>query len=198
MSEKLRLKELLGDVLPPILFGNNPKFKELTGLSPRTIANEVSRGRGPEEIIKVNRKLVGYPRDAFIRWLESRTQKRKRYFKKNNKQKYDQVADQRGGFQISPEKNGHKLIGAKNIENYLKRDWIALVVWKSSYGFPLKKEDGLPVLYLADLDAWLDAHGIILQNLSTSFLREYYFWKRRFGRLIKPPDDEHAEINDAN
>jgi hypothetical protein len=62
----------LFDVLPPILFRNNPKFQELTGMSPRSLANMDCRGGGPTERVIVGR-VVGYPRKSLIEWLESRS-----------------------------------------------------------------------------------------------------------------------------
>ena len=60
--------------LPPILFRNHPRFKELTGLSPRTLANMDCKGEGPSEKIQISR-VVGYPRGAFVAWLAARYKK---------------------------------------------------------------------------------------------------------------------------
>lgn len=63
------IRDLLEPELPPIVFRNHPQFKELTGYSPRTIANYDSVGAGPAQRITLGR-VVGYPRDSLIRWLE--------------------------------------------------------------------------------------------------------------------------------
>jgi hypothetical protein len=68
----LSIREILEPVLPPIVFRNYPKFKEQTGYSPRTVANEDCRGTGPDQRLIVGH-VTGYPRDSLIRWLEART-----------------------------------------------------------------------------------------------------------------------------
>jgi hypothetical protein len=70
--EKISIRELLEPVLPPILFRNNPKFKEWTGYSPRTLANFDSEGTGPDERLIMGR-VCGYPKGAMLRWLENRS-----------------------------------------------------------------------------------------------------------------------------
>jgi predicted DNA-binding transcriptional regulator AlpA len=75
MPEKTRLHELLENVLPPILFRNHPRFKELTGLSSSTVRNEDSRGTGPSERIIIGR-VVGYPREAFLTWLDTKAKEK--------------------------------------------------------------------------------------------------------------------------
>lgn len=70
-NHRITIRELLEPVLPPIVFRNNPKFKEWTGLSPRTVANEDSRGTGPDQRIIVSR-VVGYPKESLLRFLETK------------------------------------------------------------------------------------------------------------------------------
>jgi hypothetical protein len=53
------LIEEIGKDLPTILYRTNPRFRELTGLSPRTMANLDSRGHGPAQRVKLG-KTVGY------------------------------------------------------------------------------------------------------------------------------------------
>lgn len=73
METKMKsIREMLEPVLPPILFRNNPKFKEWTGFSPRTVANMDSIGTGPDDRLIVGR-VCGYPSDSILRWLESRS-----------------------------------------------------------------------------------------------------------------------------
>ena len=66
------IRELLAPELPPILFRNNPKFKDLTGFSSRTLANADADGTGPEERIFSGR-VCGYPKEALLRWLEAKS-----------------------------------------------------------------------------------------------------------------------------
>jgi hypothetical protein len=73
-TQKKSIRELLEPVLPPILFRNHPKFKEWTGISPRTVANMDSIGTGPDDRLIVAH-VCGYPKDSFLRWLESRTRR---------------------------------------------------------------------------------------------------------------------------
>jgi predicted DNA-binding transcriptional regulator AlpA len=65
------LIEEIGKDLPTILYRTNPRFRELTGLSPRTMANLDSRGHGPAQRVKLG-KTVGYPKEALLAWLSSR------------------------------------------------------------------------------------------------------------------------------
>jgi len=68
MNDKDSLRDILSQSLPVILFRNHPKFKELTGFAPRSIANQDSLGTGPKERIRMGR-TVGYPRKAMVDWL---------------------------------------------------------------------------------------------------------------------------------
>ena len=73
-KEKPIQKDLFAGLLkelPPILFRNHPKFKELTGMSPRSVANMDCCGSGPQKRVLIGR-VIGYPRDAFVEWLSSR------------------------------------------------------------------------------------------------------------------------------
>lgn len=63
--------ENLKSELPPILYRNHPRFKELVGLSPRTLANLDALGQGPPERVCLGR-LVGYPRAALLGWLAAK------------------------------------------------------------------------------------------------------------------------------
>lgn len=70
-STPANLSALL-DVLPPFLCRTHPKFRELTGLSSRSVANLDSLGEGPPERIMIGR-TVAYPRESFVKWLETRS-----------------------------------------------------------------------------------------------------------------------------
>ena len=61
----------LAKELPPVLYRTNPRFRELTGLSPRTMANLDCLGQGPAQRVRLG-KTVGYPRAALLAWLEER------------------------------------------------------------------------------------------------------------------------------
>lgn len=63
--------DMLQSELPPVLWRNNPRFRELTGISPRTMANLDALKQGPKRRVK-NGQLVGYPRDAMVLWLSRR------------------------------------------------------------------------------------------------------------------------------
>jgi hypothetical protein len=59
------IKDLLDNVLPPIVFRNHPKFKEWTGYSNRTVANKDCLGTGPDQRLVVGR-VTGYPGKALF------------------------------------------------------------------------------------------------------------------------------------
>lgn len=62
----------LEKVLPPIVFRNWQKWRDVLPIAPRTCANEDSKGTGPKEKIMCGR-VVGYPRAALIAWLRARS-----------------------------------------------------------------------------------------------------------------------------
>lgn len=66
-----KIKKSLEKSLPAVLYRNNPRFRELTGLAPGTIRNLERKGQGPAERVQ-NGKLVGYPRAAVIDFLARR------------------------------------------------------------------------------------------------------------------------------
>jgi hypothetical protein len=59
--------------LPPVVYRNFKRFKELTGYSPRSIANLDCQGMGPTERVYCGR-VAGYPRESLINWLSQRMQ----------------------------------------------------------------------------------------------------------------------------
>lgn len=65
------IRELLSPILPPIVFRNNLRLEELTGFSPRTLANTDSNGIAPRDRVKVG-KVCGYPKDMLTYWLEGK------------------------------------------------------------------------------------------------------------------------------
>lgn len=62
----------LEKVLPPIVFRNWRRWRDVLPIAPGTCANEDSLGRGPLEKIMVGR-VCGYPKAAFIDWLRERS-----------------------------------------------------------------------------------------------------------------------------
>lgn len=78
MKKSTRLSDLKPDLsalekeLPPFVSRNHPRFLELTGYSPRTLANLDSMGLGPQKRILLG-NCVAYPRSALISWLEARS-----------------------------------------------------------------------------------------------------------------------------
>lgn len=59
-------------VLPPIVFRNWPKWKDVLPMSPRTCANDDVLGLGPAEKIYMGRN-AGYPRDSFMEYLRKKS-----------------------------------------------------------------------------------------------------------------------------
>lgn len=58
--------------LPPFVARTFPRFRELTGYSPRTVANMDCLGQGPAKRIMLG-NTVAYQRESLIEWLESRS-----------------------------------------------------------------------------------------------------------------------------
>lgn len=76
MNEETRAKReqvlaAITDELPPVVFRNWHRWKDVLPMSPRTVANEDSRGEGPKEKVFVGRN-AGYPRAAFVEYLRKR------------------------------------------------------------------------------------------------------------------------------
>lgn len=57
--------------LPPIVFRNWRKWRDVLPMSPRTVANEDSLGKGPKEFVYIGR-VKGYPKAAFLEYLRQR------------------------------------------------------------------------------------------------------------------------------
>lgn len=57
--------------LPPVVFRNWHKWRDVLPMAPRTVANEDSIGIGPKEFIYVGR-VKGYPRESFLAYLRER------------------------------------------------------------------------------------------------------------------------------
>jgi hypothetical protein len=76
MEEKSRdIETLLADierVLPPIIFRNWPKWKDVLPMSPRSVANDDCIGQGPAERVYMGRN-AGYPRASFMAYLRKKS-----------------------------------------------------------------------------------------------------------------------------
>ncbi len=57
--------------LPPVVFRNWHRWREVLPMAPRTVANEDSRGEGPTEKVFMGRN-AGYPKQAFLEYLRKR------------------------------------------------------------------------------------------------------------------------------
>lgn len=57
--------------LPPIVFRNWHKWRDVLPMAPRTVANDDSIGEGPTEKVYMGRN-AGYPRGAFLEYLRKR------------------------------------------------------------------------------------------------------------------------------
>lgn len=57
--------------LPPVVFRNWHKWRDVLPMAPRTVANDDSKGDGPKEKVFVGRN-AGYPRAAFVEYLRKR------------------------------------------------------------------------------------------------------------------------------
>jgi hypothetical protein len=58
--------------LPPIVFRNWKRWRDVLPMSPRTLANQDSLGTGPKERVYMGR-AVGYPRASFMQYLRDIT-----------------------------------------------------------------------------------------------------------------------------
>lgn len=74
-KENRNIETLLADierVLPPIVFRNWPKWKDVLPMSPRSVANDDCLGVGPAEKIYMGRN-AGYPRSSLMAYLRAKS-----------------------------------------------------------------------------------------------------------------------------
>jgi hypothetical protein len=74
-KENRNIEMLLADIekiLPPIVFRNWPKWRDVLPVSPRTVANDDSLGVGPKEKIYIGRN-AGYPRSSLMEYLRAKS-----------------------------------------------------------------------------------------------------------------------------
>lgn len=66
------LLSAIEEALPPVIFRNWPKWRDIIPISPRSVANDDSRGVGPEEKMFLGR-VAGYSRASFMEYLRKKT-----------------------------------------------------------------------------------------------------------------------------
>ncbi len=74
-EEKRNIETFLADiekVLPPIVFRNWPRWRDILPMSPRSVANDDCLGIGPAEKIYMGRN-AGYPRSALMTYLRAKS-----------------------------------------------------------------------------------------------------------------------------
>lgn len=74
-KETRNIEELLDDIekiLPPIVFRNWPRWRDILPMSPRTVANDDCLGVGPTERIYMGRN-AGYPKAALMAYLRAKS-----------------------------------------------------------------------------------------------------------------------------
>jgi hypothetical protein len=127
-------------------------------LSPGSAKNIDSYGKGIPGAMRVGKKIV-YSVDGVIEYLKSQTRTvAPRIIEENNVMDLDN-------------RGGGKIIGAKNIAAFMGRAYIALQVWKTYHGFPIKYENFRPVLRIDDLDIWVQKHGGNLDQITTESIK---------------------------
>lgn len=76
MSEeaKIKMEQVLVAIsaeLPPIIFRNWHRWRDVLPMVPRSVANDDSRGEGPAEKVYAGR-VCGYPKKAFLEYLRKK------------------------------------------------------------------------------------------------------------------------------
>jgi hypothetical protein len=74
MKDKEKIVDFseLERALPPIVFRNWARWRDILPIAPRTVANNDCLGTGPKEKIMCGR-VVGYPKAALIQWLREKS-----------------------------------------------------------------------------------------------------------------------------
>jgi hypothetical protein len=76
MEEKKKdIELLLADIeriLPPIVFRNWPRWRDVLPMSPRSVANDDCVGVGPTERVYMGRN-AGYSRASFLEYLRKKS-----------------------------------------------------------------------------------------------------------------------------
>ena len=71
MERREMLLAAIAAELPPIIFRNWPRWRDVLWMAPRSVANDSSRGEGPTEKVYAGR-VCGYPKQAFLEYLRKR------------------------------------------------------------------------------------------------------------------------------
>lgn len=74
-KEKKDIETVLAEiekVLPPIVFRNWPRWKDVLPMSPRSVANDDVLKLGPKEKIYMGRN-AGYPRSSLMEYLRAKS-----------------------------------------------------------------------------------------------------------------------------
>jgi hypothetical protein len=76
MADKAKAKreQILASIereLPPVVFRNWHKWRDILPMAPRTVANDDALGKGPANKVYVGRN-AGYPRAEFLDYLKKR------------------------------------------------------------------------------------------------------------------------------
>jgi len=75
MKPKKEIDGYLSEIekeLPPVVFRNWPRWRHVLPMSPRSVANDDSLGRGPTEKIFVGRN-AGYSRSSLMQYLRAKS-----------------------------------------------------------------------------------------------------------------------------
>lgn len=57
--------------LPPIVFRNWHRWRDVLPMVPRSVGNDDSLNKGPKEFVYVGR-VKGYPKDSFLEYLRQK------------------------------------------------------------------------------------------------------------------------------
>jgi len=75
MKEEDRIEALLAEIekiLPPVVFRNWVRWRDVLPMAPGSVANDDCLGKGPKEKIFVGRN-AGYPRASFMAYLRTKS-----------------------------------------------------------------------------------------------------------------------------
>ena len=70
-SQRETILAAIAAELPPVVFRNWLKWRDILPMAPRTVANDDCVGKGPTSFIYVGR-VKGYPKESFLDYLRQR------------------------------------------------------------------------------------------------------------------------------
>ena len=70
-AKREQVLSAIAEELPPVVFRNWHKWRDVLPMAPRTVANDDSIGKGPKEKVFVGRN-AGYAKQAFLEYLRKR------------------------------------------------------------------------------------------------------------------------------